>query len=473
MLKENNSAQQGLEVVYIENLVPQDHILRKIDKYIDFSFIRDLVKDLYCADNGRPAIDPVILFKMLFIGYLFGIRSERQLVKEIEVNVAYRWFLGFSLTDKIPSHSTISQNRITRFKNTNIYQEIFDNIVFQAINKKLVEGKIFYTDSTHLKANANKNKFIKEQVKKSTKDYLEDLEKAINEDRLAHGKKPLKEKEQVEEVKEIKVSTTDPESGYMIRDGKPKGFFYLDHRTVDGKYNIITDVYVTPGNINDVDPYIERLDIQIKKFNLKPKYVGADAGYLTNNICREICQRELKAVMGYRRSPHVKGKYTKYRFQYVKEQDVYYCPNHRALEYKTTNRQGYKEYVCKSEYCSECDKKDKCMSDKSKRKTVYRHVWEDYKDDVTKFTRTDKGAWLYKRRKETIERSFADSKNLHGLRYARFRGIKKVSEQCLLTAAVQNMKKIARVLSHYFFVCLELVSSCYCKKQKIFRHAIA
>jgi len=257
MLKENNSAQQGLELVFIENLVPKDHILRKIDKYIDFSFITNLSKDLYCADNGRPAVSPVVLFKMLFIGYLFGIRSERQLVKDIEVNVAYRWFLGFSLTDKIPSHSTISQNRISRFKDTDIYQEIFDNIVFQAINKKLVDGKILYTDSTHLKANANKNKFTKEQVKQSTKYYFEELEKDINEDRIAHGKKPLPEKNKVEETKEIKVSTTDPESGYMVRDGKPKGFFYLDHRTVDGKYNIITDVYVTPGNINDVDPTLK------------------------------------------------------------------------------------------------------------------------------------------------------------------------------------------------------------------------
>lgn len=259
------------------------------------------------------------------------------------------------------------------------------------------------------------------------------------------------------------MSTTDSDSGYMHREGKPKGFFYLDHRTVDGKHNIITDVYVTPGNINDVDPYIERLDVQIKKFNFKTKYVGADAGYSTNVICKRIFERGLRAVMGYRRSPHVKGKFTKFRFQYVKEQDVYYCPDLRALEYRTTNRDGYKEYACKIEYCSKCSKKESCLSDKSKRKTVYRHVWEDYKDEVIKFTKTDKGKWLYKRRKETIERSFADSKNLHGLRYARFRGIKKVSEQCLLTAAVQNMKKIARVLSHYFLARLELCFSYYCK----------
>ena len=192
MFTENKTTQQQLEMVYIENLVPQDHLLRKIDKYIDFSFIRDLTRDLYCQDNGRPALDPVILFKMLFIGYLFGIRSERQLVKDIEVNVAYRWFLGFSLTDKVPDHSTISQNRRRRFNGTDIFQNIFDEIVIQAISHKLVDGKILYTDSTHLKANANKKKYIEKEVEKSVKDYVEDLNKAIDEDRLAHGKKPLK-----------------------------------------------------------------------------------------------------------------------------------------------------------------------------------------------------------------------------------------------------------------------------------------
>ena len=194
MINEVNSTQQTLEMVYIEYLVPQDHILRKLDKYIDFSFIRELTKDLYCLDNGRPAIDPIVLFKMLFIGYLFGIRSERQLIRDIEVNIAYRWFLGFSLTDKVPDHSTISQNRRRRFKGTDIAQKIFDNIVLQAISHKLVEGKVLYTDSTHLKASANKRKHIEQEVERSVKDYVEELDKAIDEDRIAHGKKPLKKK---------------------------------------------------------------------------------------------------------------------------------------------------------------------------------------------------------------------------------------------------------------------------------------
>jgi transposase len=451
MINEINSTQQRLEMVYIENLVPQNHILRKIDRYVCFSFIRELTKELYCHDNGRPGIDPIVLFKMLFIGYLFGIRSERQLIRDIEVNVAYRWFLGFSLTDKIPDHSTISQNRRRRFKGTNIVQEIFDNIVRQAMGHSLVEGKTLYTDSTHLKASANKRKLEEKEVEKSVKDYVEELDKAIDEDRIEHGKKPLKKTEKTIENKTIKVSTTDPDSGYMMRDGKPEGFFYLDHRTVDSKHNIITDVHVTPGNINDVDPYLPRLDAQIAKFGFNVKYVGLDAGYFTNVICKGIADRNLTSAIATRLGPHVKGKYTKNRFVYVKEWDVYACPYNCFLRYKTTTRQGYKEYVCDKNHCSNCIYKDSCLTGKTEFRTIRRHVWEEHKEKNAAFLKTDKGKRIYKRRKETIERSFADSKELHGLRYARFRGLSKVSEQCLLTAAVQNMKKIAMVLSKLFF----------------------
>ena len=182
------------EFVSIDNMVPQDHILRKIDKYIDFTFIDDLVKDLYCLDNGRPAVDPKVLIKIIFLGYLFGIRSEKQIIRDVEVNVAYRWFLGCTLTDKIIDASTISQNRIRRFNGTDVFQQIFDNIILQAMEHKLVSGKVLYTDSTHLKANANKRKLVELEVEKSTKEYMDDLNKAVEEDRFLHGKKPLKKK---------------------------------------------------------------------------------------------------------------------------------------------------------------------------------------------------------------------------------------------------------------------------------------
>ena len=366
MINERREAQNEMEVVMIEQLVPQDHLLRKIDKYIDFSFIRDLTRDLYCHTNGRPAVDPVVLFKMLFIGYLYGIRSERQLVKDIEVNLAYRWFLGYSITEKIPDSSTISQNRIRRFKDTDIPQKIFDNIVIQAMEKGLVGGKILYSDSTHIKANANKRKFEKVEVQVTPKEYIEQLDIDVNLDRENHNKKPLKPRKPKEETKEIKKSTTDPDSGYMMRDNKPEGFFYLDHRTVDSKNNIIMDVHVTPGNVSDSDPILKRIDRIEETFNIKPKYLGLDAGYSTNPIFKGIIDRDIIPVVAYRRSPHKKGMYTKNKYIYDYDKDIYICPNNVALIYKTTTREGYKEYRCFEEICMCCPHKDKCLGEKAK-----------------------------------------------------------------------------------------------------------
>ena len=455
MLEEQNSHQAEVELVMIDDLIPEDHLLRKIKKHIDFSFINDMCREYYCLDNGRPAIEPVIVFKMLFIGYLFGIRSERRLIEEVKVNIAYRWFLDYKLMDKIPDASVIWQNRRRRFKDTDIPQRIFDNIVWQAIDKGLVEGKVLYSDSTHLKANANKNKYTKAYVTQATKGYMEELDKAIEADREAHDKKPLKKKNDDNDhgappVKEIKQSTTDPQSGFMHRDGKPKGFFYLDHRTVDSKVNIITDVHVTPGNVNDVDPYIERLKTQISKFGFETEIVGLDAGYNTNIICRDLARMGIQGAMGYRRGCQLKGKYGKYKFTYLYEWDVYVCLEGCYLCYRTTTAVGYREYAAKEDQCSNCPRRAECLAEKQKFKILRRHVWEDYRDEMYRFTHTDKGREIYARRKETIERSFADSKELHGLRYCRMRGLKNVSEQCLLTAAVQNMKKIALILDKRF-----------------------
>lgn len=188
MLKDPTPAQQHLEMVTLEDLVPKNHLLRKIDATVDFEFIRARVAHLYCADNGRPALDPVVMFKLLFIGYLFGVRSERQLMREVEVNVAYRWFAGFRLTDNVPDASTFSQNRRRRYTDTTVYQAIFDEIVRQAMGYGMVGGRVLYTDSTHLKANANKKKFDTVQVEQTPSAYLAQLDAAVDADRKAHDK---------------------------------------------------------------------------------------------------------------------------------------------------------------------------------------------------------------------------------------------------------------------------------------------
>lgn len=447
MLREHDNKQIGLEFVSIEELVPTDHLLRKIASVIDFDFIRDKVKDLYCADNGRPAIDPVVLFKMLFLGYLYGVRSERQLVKEIQVNVAYRWFIGFGLTDKIPDASTFSQNRRRRFTESTIYQDIFDEIVLQAMRKRLLNGRVLYTDSTHLKASANKHKFKKKQIVRATREYMDDLEKAIGKDRQAHGKKPLKAKEERPETRDVKSSTTDPDSGYMVRDGKPKGFFYLDHRTTCGKHNLITDTHVTAGNVHDSIPYLKRLDRQRQRFGFETEAVGLDAGYMTAPICKGLEDRNVYGVIGYRRPNHIKGRLYKRDYVYDSTQDGYRCPGGQLLTYRTTNREGYREYRSDPDLCRACPLLGQCTSNAQAVKSVFRHVWEEYKEKVDSHRLTKEGRVIYKRRKETVERSFADAKQLHGHRYIRMRGLLRAQEQCLLSAACQNMKKMALLLS--------------------------
>ncbi|NDG54230.1 MAG: IS1182 family transposase, partial [Flavobacteriia bacterium] len=381
MLREPSPSQHEFEMVTLDDLVPTGHLLRKIDEHIDFDFIYPLVEELYCNDNGRPALDPVLLFKALFIGYLFGIRSERQLIREIEVNVAYRWFLGLRLTDKVPNASTFSQNRKRRFNGTEIYQEIFDQIVEQAIKAKLVSGKVLYTDSTHLKANANKHKYEVHNLPVTPLSYIEELNEAIDEDRKAHHKKPLKPGNSPRaETKDKKISKTDPDSGYMVRDGKPKGFFYLDHRTVDSQCNIITDSYATAANLHDSVPYLDRLDRQRKRFKLSPVAVGLDAGYYTASVCKGILDREIEPVMAYRKPNKQRGRLAKRLYRYNADQDEYICPEGKPLKYATTNRLGYREYKSNPKECKNCPLLDQCTSSRNYTKVVTRHVWQSCKE---------------------------------------------------------------------------------------------
>ncbi|WAW09706.1 IS1182 family transposase [Oxalobacter vibrioformis] len=447
MLKTPTPQQHELEMVTLEELVPKDHLLRLIDRHIHFDFIREHTAHLYSADNGRPALDPVVLFKMLFIGYLFGIRSERQIEREIQVNVAYRWFLGLRLTDRVPDASTLSQNRRRRFAGTDIEQVIFDEIVEQCIRHGLIGGRVFYSDSTHLKASANKNRHERHLVEQKPVAYLAELNSAIEADRYSHGKNPLSDRDdEPPSQKEIKVSPADPDAGYLVRDGKPKGFYYLDHRTVDGKYALITDTHVTPGNVHDSVPYLKRLDRMQSRFGFEIQAVGLDAGYDTPHIAKGLIERGIYGVIGYRRPNHKAGYFYKRQYSYDPQGDCYLCPNGKLLPYRTTNRSGYREYASQQGQCTDCAFLMQCTQSRNQIKLITRHIWQGFKEQVHDNRLTAKGKAIYRRRQETVERSFADAKELHGHRYARYRGLSKVKGQALLAAACQNMKKMARLL---------------------------
>ena len=295
----------------LSEIVPKDHFLRKVDKAIDFKFIYDLTEKYYSHTTGRNSLDPVVLFKLVFLKDFYGIKSMRETIKRIETDAAFRWFLGIPFTKPVPHYSTFSQNYIRRFQGTDVFEQIFINIVNQAIEKKLVGGNEFFTDSTHIKANANKKKFKVEVTTKIKKRKL-DLEKEINEERNKKGKKPFEYKEE-QVVKKQKINTTDPDSGYYHSDHKEEGFMYLDHRTVDGKNNIIIDCHITPGNIHDSEPYIDRLNQIEKNFGLIANKAALDSGYYSLDILKQLDKRGVFSVIGYRRFSKAEDtKYYKY-----------------------------------------------------------------------------------------------------------------------------------------------------------------
>ena len=444
MLNKVHEKQQGMEVIILEQLVPKNHLLRRIDESIDFSFIRKLCEPLYSSTTGRPAIEPEVLFRMLFVGYLYGIRSERRLEEEINYNMAYKWFCGLSLTEKAPDATTLSVNRKRRFRDNNIPEQIFNEILRQAIQKGLVGGEILYTDSTHVKAKANKHKKVTAVVSRTPKTYLEELDEAIEQDREALGKKPFDKKDDDDDspTKEIQQSKSDPESGQLHKEGKPDGFHYSEHRTVDSKHNIVVNVRITPANVNDVDPVSDILDDVKKRLGYLPAYMGLDAGYHNTRTAHQIASKGIQMVVGYRRHTHKGEHFGKYRFLYAREQNAYICPQKHLLTWKTTNREGYREYWSDSKTCKECPYRSECFSLNATRRLVTRHVWQDALEQADAFTKTAAGKRIYKWRKETIELSFAEAKELHGLRFARMLGIRNMYEQSFLTAAVQNMKRI-------------------------------
>ena len=445
MITINKNIQSEMIISTMEEMVPKESLFRKIDRYVDFTFIYEEVKDLYCSDNGRPSIDPVVLFKIVFIQALDGIKSMRKTCEKIKVDAEYRWFLKIPFGTQTPHFSTFSKNYERRFKNNNIFETIFINIVKQAEKYKLVNGEDLYTDSTHKKANANKNKYndVLEVVAKKRK-Y--DLESEINEERNKNGEKEFVYKEETEK-KRIKVSKTDPEAGYYHRNNKEKGFMYLDHRTVCGKSNIIVDAYITKGNVHDSVPYIDRMNYIKETFGFEIKRAAVDSGYDSVEIKEYYEENEIFGVVGYRSYGTSKSEIKKKSFKYEKDLDCYICPETGVImEYANhINKQGYKKY-CNKKACINCPLKKECCG-KSEYRIILRHIKAEVNERAKGLRLSNEGKALYSLRKEKVERSFADSKQNHGYRYAMYRGLNKNQNYSWLICSAQNMKNIALKVS--------------------------
>ena len=297
-------------------LAPKDHLLRKIDAAVDFTHIYELVEDLYCEDNGRPGCDPVVLFKLVLIRHLFGIRSLRQTMRDAEVNVAYRWFLGYTMSQSLPHFTTISYAFCHRFT-AEVIEGVFRWILEEVARAGYLSPEVVFVDGTHIKANANLKKRVKKEIPVAAKRYQEQLDAEIEADREAHGKKPLKKKNDdggstPARQKTVTESTTDPDSGVFQKGEHRKCFAYEAH-TVCDRRGYVLETEVTPGNVHDsvaFDTVFERL---VEHYP-EARVITADAGYKTPWICKQVFDSGRIPSLPYKRPMTKKGNLPWYEY---------------------------------------------------------------------------------------------------------------------------------------------------------------
>ena len=462
MTKNADKKREQMMMFSMDSMVPQDHMLRLIDKAINWNFIYDLVEDKYCQNNGRPSMDPVMLIKIPFIQYLYGIKSMRQTIREIEVNVAYRWFLGLDMLDPVPHFSTFGKNYSRRFKDTDLFEQIFSKILEECMKYKLINTDEIFVDATHVKACANSKKMRKRVAHEQALWYEDELQKEINEDRQAHGKKPLKDKnkknpptpptsgndqhnelEQIpDDIKTKKSSITDPESGWF-RKGEHKHVFAYAVETACDEHGWVLGYSVHPGNEHDSRTF-QTIYEKVKSF--EPEMIVADAGYKTPAIARQLLKDRIEPLFPYKRPMTKEGFFKKYEYVYDEYYDCYICPENQILRYSTTNRDGYREYKSCGYQCEKCPQISKCTESKNHVKVITRHVWEKYIEKAEDIRHVRGNKAIYQKRKETIERIFGTAKEHHGFRYTQYIGKARMEMKAGLTFACMNLKKLARFL---------------------------
>jgi len=320
-----------------------------LSESLEIDFVLETVNQL--IENYGISLTAVTLINS-DQGSHYGIESERRIEQEIQVNMAYRWFLGLDLDERVPDHSTISQNRRRRFHGESVFRSLFEHILHLCMEKGLVDGKVILTDSTHVKANASFKANAKVFAERETMDYMERLDQyeaeergrlessgAIKGQRTGRGKKEAQKTEKT-------VSATDPDAGMLRRPGKPEGMHYLSHQSVDAAHGIVVDVAVTPGNANDSEPYWGRIEYMREHLGLDIKTAGADGAYGTSMIYRAMEDMGIQL-----HTPNTTGgaiykvEFRREDFRYDAEKDRFLCPARKALTLRSLERENYN--VCR------------------------------------------------------------------------------------------------------------------------------
>lgn len=437
MMKKQNK-QDEIILASIEQLLPEDNQLRLIEKHFSFDFIYEVTKPLY-SHTGRPSIDPVNVFKIELINILGGYNSIRKTLEKVAVDISYRWFLNLPFSQKVPDHSALSKLYSRKFEENQVYEQIFINIMKQLQEKGLINTKQIYIDGTHIKASANKKKFVEIEVEKDAHAFEDIILDRINETRINDGLEAITELKR--ETIKRKISTTDPECGYFVKGEKEKQMAYVAQVVCD-ENGYALDCEVVPGNVHDSQscrPVLERV---LENYDVSA--VAADAGYKNGAIAEFILSYGALFFTAYRRPGGKEGYFKTYEFVYDEHYNQIICPENKLLDYKRTDKQGYKIFQADMKDCSICPFKKKCTTMEAKQ--VHLSVFHDVLEYIEDLRHSDYGKETYKKRKEKIERLFGDGKQKYGMRYTNLRGRNRVRNHILLTLGCMNLNKGARHL---------------------------
>lgn len=446
------------EIVNLEEMIPQDHFLRIIEKYFDWNFIYEEVEKQYSV-FGRPSIDPVVLFKIHILKFLFNEDSIRKTYESLKYNNLYRWFIGYGLNEKVPEHSTYSQNYKRKFSKLekDILQTVFDKVIELLIEHNCLDLTDVYIDSTNTKAYANKKKNHKEIVSIEAKKYQKelDLEMALvklqdedltDEEYLEEVQRIVKCNEEVETTevigeKEVIKSDVDPDAGMLYKNEKEKMFGY-NSTVISENNNYALVVDVNPSNMHDSVAFYPAIEKFVNNIGIEDtiNFLG-DAAYKTPHICKILIDLGLNPLFPYKRPMTKEGYFKKYEYIYDEYNDIYICPNEKDLIKTGINKDGYFIYKADPNDCSKCPFKDKCT--KMKSKVILRHIWEGYKEMVEELRQDVDNREKYKERSKHIERLYADGKMKFGLGKTYFRTKERVSRELTLLYACMNLKKFA------------------------------
>jgi transposase len=423
----------------LEDQIPEYHLLRLIDKHVSFEFVRQQLKDSY-SETGRPSIDPELLLRILLIGYLYGISSERKLVDELRMHLAWRWFTGLGFDQEIPHHSTFSKNRHGRFQESKLFEELFAQIVRQCVEVGLVQGKHLSVDGSFVEANAAKESRIPReqlaeaaQVNQTVRQYLQEVEE----------QNPVEEPVHTQD----QVSTTDPDSTYATKGGTPARMGYYNNYLIDNESCVIVGVQATAARMSQETVAAQDMLTRFAQWQgREPESVAADTTYGNGEFLQWLVDRSITPYMRTRDSALRKNNpgYGPERFTYQSESNSYRCPAGEHLNYVGLNiRNRTHAYIGSAKRCGACSQKAQCTTGRYKYLAI--HIHESARQRARDLANTPEFSRAQRQRKK-VEALFAELKNQIGLRRLRLRRLRFVREQFFLAAVAQNLKRLVRFL---------------------------